>query len=269
MKTYLWIGLLAAAACVAQDQPADRVTVPFSDANAPKQLKVHLMNGSITIRGYDGKDAIVEARGTSRRRERRDQRTDGLRRLEIFSSGLTVEEQNNVLRVGTGHNSNASLVIQVPVNTSVSAAVVNGGDLVIENISGEIDANNTNGGIKMSNISGTVVAHALNDDVTVKFDKVTPTKPMSFSSLNGDIDVTFPADIKARLKLKSEHGDIYSDFDIQMQPGSRQPVVEENRQKSGKYRVQFDRAMYGTINGGGQEVQLTTLNGKILIRRAE
>ena len=86
MKTYFWIGLLAASACVAQEQPGDRVTVPFSDPNAPKQLKVHLMNGSITIRGYNGKEAIVEARGSSRRRERRDQRTDGLRRLEIFSS---------------------------------------------------------------------------------------------------------------------------------------------------------------------------------------
>jgi hypothetical protein len=90
----------------------------------------------------------------------------------------------------------------------------------------------------------------------VKFDKVTPAKPMSFSSLNGDIDVTFPPDIKARLKLKSEQGDIYSDFDIQMQPGSRQPVVEENRQKSGKY----PRGEAGTpgarADGGELDAQL-------------
>jgi DUF4097 and DUF4098 domain-containing protein YvlB len=260
---------VAAAACLAQE-PGDKVTVPFSDPNAPKQLKVNLMNGSITIRGYEGKEAIVEARSSSKgRRERREPRADGLRKLEIFGTGLTVEEQNNVLRVGAGHGGDSNLVIQVPSATSVTASIVNGGDLIIENISGEIDANNTNGGIKMSNISGTVVAHALNDDVTVKMDKVTPGKPMSFSSLNGDIDVTFPAETKARLKLKSEHGDIYSDFDIKMEASARQPVVEESRQRNGKYRVQFDRAMYGTINGGGQEIQLTTLNGKILIRKGK
>jgi DUF4097 and DUF4098 domain-containing protein YvlB len=269
MKKHLLIGLLATTACIAQDQPGDRVTVPFTDPNGAKQLKVSLLNGSITIRGYDGKEAIVEARGSARRREKRDQRTDGLRRLDIFSSGLTVEEQNNVLRVGAGPHGGASLLIQVPVNTSVSASLVNGGDLIVENISGEIDVNNTNGGIKMSNISGTVVAHALNDNVEVKFDKVSPAKPMSFSSLNGDIDVTFPADMKAKLKMKSENGDIYSDFDIKLEPGAQQPVVEENRQKTGKYKVKFDRAMFGSINGGGQEVQLTTLNGKILIRKAK
>jgi hypothetical protein len=35
----------------------------------------------------------------------------------------------------------------------------------------------------------------------------------------------------------------------------------------GKFRVQFDRTMYGTINGGGVEASFNTLNGKILIRK--
>ena len=49
------------------------------------------------------------------------------------------------------------------------------------------------------------------------------------------------------------------------------PVVQaENTSAShGKYRVQFDKAMFGLINGGGPEMQLTTFNGNIYIRKAK
>ena len=75
---------------------------------------------------------------------------------------------------------------------------------------------------------------------------------MSFSSLNGDIDVTFPADLRANVKLETDNGDVYTDFDIQMQARSKEPIVEENREGGGRYRVKIDKAVYGAINGGGR-----------------
>ena len=92
---------------------------------------------------------------------------------------------------------------------------------------------------------------------------------MSFSSLNGDIDVTLPADLKAKVKLKSDNGAVYSDLDIQVDASSRKPVVQDNSSGHGRFRVQFDRATYGVINGGGPEIQLTTFNGNIYIRKAK
>jgi DUF4097 and DUF4098 domain-containing protein YvlB len=92
---------------------------------------------------------------------------------------------------------------------------------------------------------------------------------MSFSSLNGDIDVTLPGDVKARVKLKTDNGAVYSDFEVAVDASSRQPVVQENRSGKGKYRVQFDRAMYALINGGGPEIQFTTFNGNIYLRKAK
>jgi hypothetical protein len=50
---------------------------------------------------------------------------------------------------------------------------------------------------------------------------------------------------------------------------SRKPIVEDSSSGHGKYRVQFDRATYGLINGGGPELQLTTFNGNIYIRKAK
>ncbi len=47
---------------------------------------------------------------------------------------------------------------------------------------------------------------------------------MSFSTMNGDVDVTMPGDVKARVKLKSDNGEIYSDFEVRpgSQPGGSQ-----------------------------------------------
>ncbi len=81
--------------------------------------------------------------------------------------------------------------------------------------------------------------------------------------MNGDIDVTLPADVKANLKMKSEQGEIYSDFDINM---TRQPARSEASEKTeqGKYRITFDKSLYGLVNGGGQEIQLQHLQRRHL-----
>jgi DUF4097 and DUF4098 domain-containing protein YvlB len=267
---------LFGSALLAQDS-ADRVTVPFSDPSRPHRLKVGLVSGAITVKGYNGKDAIVEGRGGDSRERERDRDRDrsgrgaeGMHRIDNTSSGgLTVEEEDNQITVSTrSPNRFTELVIQVPVNTSLKLSVVNGGNITVDNVSGEIEVNNVNGGVKLTNVSGSVIAHALNHNVVVTLTKATPDKSMSFSSLNGDIDVTLPADIKAKAKLKTDNGEIYSDFDVKIDPASRQPVVEEGR-SGGKYRVRIDKTMYGLINGGGPEILFQTFNGNIYIRKAK
>ena len=265
--------LLLGPALQAQDSTGDRVTVAFSDPARPHRLKAHLVTGGITVRGYEGKDAIVETRGGGgerRERERRPSNAEGMRRIDNGSSGLTVEEEDNQVTVSTrSPNRHVELMIQVPVNTSLKLNVVNGGDITVENVSGEIEVSNINGGLKLTNVSGSVIAHALNHNVVVTLTKATADKSMSFSSLNGDIDVTLPADVKAKAKLKTDNGEIYSDFDIKIDPSSRQPIVEEGRAGGGRHRIRVDKAVYGLINGGGPEFLFQTFNGNIYIRKAK
>ncbi len=115
------------------------------------------------------------------------------------------------------------------------------------------------------------MAHALNEDLTVVFTKVNPQKPMSFSSLNGKIDVTLPADVKASVLMKSDQGEIYSDFDLNVQTENIAPSVrkEDNQGKKGKFRVSVEKSTRATINGGGQEIQFTNFNGDIYIRKGK
>jgi len=228
---------LLGGALLAQDS-GDRVVVPFSDPARPHKLRAHLTTGAITVRGGSGKDVIVEGRGgRSDRHDHHDwshdraQNTEGMRRIDVAGSyGFTVEEEDNVVTVSSrSPNHFTDLTIQVPVNTSLKLSVTNGGNITVANVTGEIEVRNTNGGVRLTDVAGSVTAHALNENVVVTLTKATPEKSMSFTSLNGDIDVTLPADVKTKAKLKTDQGEIYSDFDIKMYAAGRQPVVEDGR----------------------------------------
>ena len=262
--------ILLAAGLIASAQEPEHATIPLNDPSRPATVHVSLMNGGITVTGYNGKEVIVEARTRheSARESRPDPKAAGMHRLENHGTGLTVEENDNEYHIGVGSmNRTVDLNIQVPFNTSLKLRCLNDGDIKVEHVSGEIDADDLNGGVKLLNVSGAVVAHSLNEDVIVTLDQVTPGKAMSFSTMNGDVDVTMPADVKARVKLKADNGEIYSDFDVHAEANPATSGVSDTHSHDGRYRVQFDKATYGSINGGGPEMQFTTFNGKIYLRK--
>jgi DUF4097 and DUF4098 domain-containing protein YvlB len=92
---------------------------------------------------------------------------------------------------------------------------------------------------------------------------------MAFTSLNGSIDVTLPANIKANLKMRTDNGDVYSDFDIQLRPSDRKPTEIDKRKQGGPFRIEIDKSVNGTINGGGPDFDIRTLNGNIYIRKGQ
>lgn len=284
------LGLVAVLG-FAQEQRADRVVVPLSNPLKPALIEASVMRGSITVKGTEGKEVIVEAKIREKSltkkededseemaneaaeeigekdQKRTEEKATGMKLISgAATTGLEVEEENNVVSINADSWKNAvDLTIQVPFASSLKLESNNDGDIVVENVSGEIEVNNLNGSNTLKNVSGIVIAETLNGDVTVSLNKVTPEKPMSFSSMNGDIDVTFPADLKANVKMKTERGDIYSDFDVVLKPGLQK--VEEGRKEKGKFHISFDKSIFGSINGGGPEFQFNTFNGNIYIRK--
>jgi DUF4097 and DUF4098 domain-containing protein YvlB len=275
MKRLLIVGATAfLAASAAFPQETQKATVAFSDPTRPRKLVVETMFGSVTVRGYNGQEAIVETTGRTGIRAPGRKETEppaGMHRIGGGSPGLEITEENNTIKVSGGASpfAQADVVIQVPTQTSVSVRTFTGGSLTVENISGEIEASNMNGPLTITNVSGSVMAHSMNGKILASINSVTPDKAMSFSTMNSEIDVTLPANTKANVKLKTDHGDIFTDFDIKLDSTARPPQVEDNRNKGGRYRVQFDRGTNGTINGGGPEIQFTTFNGNILIHKKQ
>ncbi len=278
MKRILTLTGLLLAGTLLWAQEAERVVVPARNSTRPRVVHASVLNGSITVKAYDGKEVIVEAgpgaKSLERERERAGRRgdgsapPDGLKRLDLPGrSGLEVEEDDNVITVHTRVMSGANLTITVPVDTSLNLKGTNGGQIVVDGVNGEIDVNNLNGGITLTNVSGSVIAHSLNGSVKVTMARVDPGKQLSFSTLNGSIDVALPADLKANLKLKADNGDIFTDFDVKFDSAGSKPITESDPSKSGKYKVRFDRTILGSINGGGPEVSFQTFNGRISIRK--
>ena len=242
----------------------DKINVPFSDPTRPGMVKASVLNGGITVKAYEGKEVVVEAKV---RDEDSKRGARGMKRIPMTTTGLSVEEEDNKVSVSVeAHQRTVDLTIMVPVNTSLYLRSVNDGDIFVSGVNGEIDVNNINGEVTLQNIAGNAVAHALNGDVKVTFTSIN-AKPMAFSSMNGDIDVTFPATLKANINLTNNQGDVYSDFDVVMQPTAPKPIVQERQGAKGKFKVQIDKSVRGTINGGGPEIQFKNFNGDIFIRK--
>jgi hypothetical protein len=262
--------LVCAAAAVAQQPPSDdRVTVPLSDASRPAVIDVSLVTGSITVRGANRKDVAVIARPEADRPSRREAAdAAGMHRIPQ-SAGFKITEESNRVRISSDSpNRRISFEIEAPLRSDLKLSTVNGGEIVVENIDGDIDVSNTNGGITLSGVAGSVNAGTTNGGVRATMTRVTAQKEMSFTSLNGTVDVTLPASTKANLRLRSDRGDVYSDFDVQLAPSA--PVVEENRSgANGRYRISRNRSVVGAINGGGPEFELRTFNSNVYIRKGK
>lgn len=266
--------LVAGAPMLHAQSPDNKVTVPLTDSSRPVTLRAHLLNGSITVKGADVKEVVVEAHvrnheGQGEGRGRGEGRGEGMKRIPMTSTGLNIEAENNDVRISADSvQRTIDLTITVPVRTSLSLHTVNDGNISVTGVDGELDVNDVNGEVTLKNVSGSAVAHALNGKVLVTFNRIDPQKPMAFSSLNGAIDVTFPADLKANITFRSDNGEVFSDFDVKLQANAPQQTVEDDRGKGGKFQVKIDKTVRGTINGGGQEIRFKNFNGNIYVRKA-
>ena len=258
----LVVYLIAFGMANAQDE---LLAIPLTNPGQSGELRVDLVRGSITIQGYDGEEVIVQTAPTKSNYVDDNRGRDGLRKI---SSGgnislEAIEENNRVTVRSRAPESSFDFDIQVPRNFSVKAKAVNEGVIFIENIEGEVEATNVNGDVELQNILGSAVVSTVNGEVTVVFDEVTPDTPMSFTTQNGVIEVTFPNSIAMLAKMKTLNGEIYTDFDMD--------VNTKNNKKSsndgGIYRVKIDKEIMGTVNGGGPEVYFKSHNGDIIIRK--
>lgn len=245
-------------------QSSNEFTVPLSDPAKRGKLKAVINYGSVTVKGTPRKDILVRY-SASKDEEDRDQTKNGLRRIGGGGMDLEVTENGNTVTVHSGSWSNKlNLEIEVPSGMDVEAKTHNDGHLTVAGINGEAVLTNHNGEITALNINGSVIATTYNGEIKVSLDKVKEGTPMSFTTYNGDVDITFPTAIKASLKMKTERGDIYSDFDVAFEASG---PVQKTDAKAGVYKVVIDEWKRGDINGGGPEITLRNYNGDIFVRK--
>jgi hypothetical protein len=279
MKQTLVIPLAAAVVGVtwfsgAAAQNDGRLAIPLTDPSRPVKLQVTLFNGSISVTAHEGSEILIstsedddenfERWGDNDDDEPRPDRA-GLVRIPNTAVGVTAEENDNTVSIGVDWGGRGvDLAISVPRQTSVQARTVNGDEIRLEGLLGDHELANQNGDVIGIDLSGSAVVTSHNGDIDMSFMQLTPGKTMSFVSFNGDIEVAFPPAIAADLRVNPGRGDVYTDFDVQLQPRS---AVVEGASERGRKQVRLEREMRLVVGGGGQEIQFKTFNGEVVIRR--
>ncbi len=254
--------LLISPQTFAQDETGEQIVVPLSRPTEPGQLIVDHIKGSIFVTGYEGEFVIVDA---SFRQNQNPSNNEGLKKIASTMIQLTAQEMDNEVVVATNsHKHTIDLHVRLPMRFSLKLKTYHNGEIHVQNVSGEMEITNINGDVQLEEVSGSAVINTIDGDILAEFTEVTPDIPMAFTSVEGKIDVTFPADIQATVKMKSDNGEIFSDFDVDME--KRKTQIDKSN-KTGINRVTLEEWTHGNINGGGPIILLKSLEGSIFIRK--
>ena len=240
---------------------SEQLVINLTQTSLPGQLTFENPKGSIKVTGYDGEVILVT--GMLRFREAEKIVNNGMKRIDQNALDISAEVNgNNVTLQCRTIGKTVDFDIKVPRNFSLKLKSLDNGIVEIFNINGEIEVEDANGDITLENVSGSAVLSSVYGKISAVFREVNPNSPMMFTSFEGDITITFPAAINARLKMKSEKGEILSDFDIK--PVKRQSVVtrvENSRIYS------LEDWVVGSINTEGPEYIIKNYNGDIYLRK--
>jgi hypothetical protein len=248
---------------------AETIPVP---AGEPLVVIVKNVMGPIRVTGYDGNNVEMRATETVRGDLQADierARTEmGLRtesepgrvafRVRPFDDGGG--------RRNWGWDSYSigyDIEVRVPRGATIDVGTVNDGDVTVEDVNGEFELHNVNGGVRLVRAGGSGSVHTVNGDVDASFARA-PSQATSFHTVNGELDVTFPENLSAELAFHTMHGDVYTDFDVASL--SEPPEV---RRSGGRYVMNTNRSSVFRVGTGGERHTFNTLNGEIYVRKAK
>jgi hypothetical protein len=272
MKTII---LLACAATLVYGFDQEEKETVQRSFPAAARLEVDDVNGFIHVTGYNGAEIQMVAEKTIHAESQ--ERLDAAKRevkLDTTQSGDTltfyvdgpfrchcddrrssIHEHNH-----PGYRVTYDFEIKVPAATMLLLGTVNGGDVRVENTTGDFDIGNVNGAIEMREVAGSGPVHTVNGKVSVLFAR-NPARNCSFKTINGSIETSFRPGLAADVRVKTFNGQAYTDFDVTPLPA--QSAVSERR--DGKFVYRADRSTGLRIGGGGPEFNFDTLNGSIRI----
>lgn len=208
--------LLLLVSCRLCAAPAGEPTlVRLSHPDQPAVVRVYVAQGTVKLVGSDVLDTVTIA-SDSEPEEKSVTRPDGLRVLSS-SASFSFTEKDNVVELNYGRGGmpggpEANFVVTVPRNASVEVHDGWNTEISAENLTGDIEIKNLNGGISLSHLGGGAVVETMNGEIKASFDNVAPGKALSFTSMNGPVELRLPAETKANVRFRTQNGSILTDF---------------------------------------------------------
>ena len=188
-------------------------TIKFSDPAKPGTLKIVVGRGDLSIQGGTAAEISVKSEAKPAATE---PRKDGLHILTT-STGFTLKEKDNVATLDALSDgwagAPADFSITVPGNTAVVVKSSYGSDITCAGVSGDLEIKSMSGEIKLDDIAGGALVETMNGEIHAVVRELRDGKPLSFTSMNGEVVLRVPANAKANVRLRTQNGSILTDFD--------------------------------------------------------
>jgi len=254
---------LALAACVWLGAAATAAAADFEWIGqlAPGQrIEVIGVNGSIQATdARGGGNVIVTAVKTAGRRG-----DPAEVRVEMVShaGGVTVcvvypspegRAANECRAGGAGQNNSrdndtrVDFTVQVPAGIGLAARTVNG-SIEAQGLQSDTEATTVNGSVTLST-AGSARATTVNGSINAAMGQAVWPNGAKFTTVNGEVTLRLPPAINAQVRVSTVSGGIRSDFPLQVSTDPGPKHAE------------------GVIGGGGQRLDVTTVNGQVNLLR--
>jgi hypothetical protein len=252
-------------------------------------LMIANVNGSVTVVGYAGDKIVVEVERTisAKKAERLEQAKKEIQlgvinlvdTLILYVDGTCnrfekrPDNKNKAIEDWSYHwrncdehgcqedfNYKMNFILKIPAELNLNVSTINDGDIVIDNINGQVNANNINGNITLNGLTQQAIARTINGDVDVTYVR-NPINDCQFYTLNGDINATVQKGLVANLSFESFNGSFYTNIDkVEMLPA----LLEKSQKGEGvKYKISGNRYQIGK---GGAHLGFETFNGNVYLK---
>ena len=259
------------------------------DVPSGSWLRVRTMTGDIEVREGSGRAAVVRARhsGTGETptfEVKRDGSSVTICAIYEHTKRCDAEGYESEWRRSGRRHASANFTVELPRGVKLVAATGNGdvatrgatdevkassgngevtvagsggranastgnGDVEVSDARGPVRASSGNGDIVVNTSAGPVTASSGNGRIRVQMAALAEEGNMNFSTGNGSIDLTLPANTSADIEAHVSMRNFESEFSMQL-PG---------RWDSGRIE--------GKIGEGGRRIRISTGNGRVTIRK--
>lgn len=243
LPIFLLVSTLLAAALTAHGTVSEKFsqTYPF---NADGVVSLNNTNGDVEIVAWDRNEVSIEA-------EKIASDAEGLQRMKIViehaPAALKVKtERDTTWKFWGNYRAEVRYKLRVPAGVSLKKIDVVNSRLVVKGVKGHVDLDTVNGTIEASGLAAGGNFDTVNGTIRASFSKVNRGDRIVLDTVNGTCELTLPADAAFDLKADTVNGRISCDFPLNVSTKGRKTLA-------------------GTVNGGGAQVVLDSVNGSLSV----
>ena len=256
MRKLLLSAVLVLFAHVASAATLKQTIDKTFDVRPGANVQLTNVNGRVTIKAWDQpRVKVVALKEVETDRDQLQKAMSDLRvEFQQREGGLVIttrypnEGSHSIFDWILGNDIDAQVTydVTVPRNMNVNVENTNGG-IYLSDVTGKHELDTTNGKISVARCAGSLDASTTNGGIEAELTRVAKGQPMRFETTNGRIEVSVPADFAADIDASTTNGSIKTDL----------PIATKSM---------GDNSLRGTINGGGTRLVLRTTNGGIALK---